>query len=237
MLKEAVKSALSTKGGKGKLKDFLQEFEGLLCLNKEISNNITVDDVLNLIKKWTDAQGVELIEMIKVRNYYKRLLTIHSYPPPEEGKQSLLIRFRSVSKMKGFQKRLQEVITKRYTDFLSTTSAQKISLLAPNITNKTVEILSFPKKIICDCPEPTPGTSDILRFIPEPQRLQKNYFRRVKAGERVSEVWKQVYFKLLDIASKGRIFCHPDVKDTLMATLGPDVIQECLETVIKEYEG
>ena len=111
-----------------------------------------------------------------------------------------------------------------------------ISLLAPTITDKAIEILTLPKKIICDCPEPVHGTSDILRFIPEPQRLQKNYFRRVKAGERVSEVWKQVYFKLMDIASKGRIFCHPDIKDTLMATLGPDIIQECLESVIKEFE-
>ena len=239
MLREAVKAALSnTKGGKGKAKDknFRQEFEGLLSLTKDISNDVTVDGVLNLIKKWTDAQGIELVNMIKVRNYYKRILTIHSYPSPEEGKKSLLVRFRGVSNMVNFQKKLQEKIKEKYIDFISTTAASKVSLLAPDVTNKAVEILSEPKKIIFDCPEPVHGTSDILRFIPEPQRLQKNYFRRVKAGERVSEVWKQVYFKLMDIASKGRIFCHPDIKDTLMATLGPDRIQECLESVIKEFE-
>ena len=110
--------------------------------------------------------------------------------------------------------------------------------MAPEKTDKCVEILSTPKKIICDCPEPVYGASekDKLRFIPEPQRLQKNYFIRANIGERVSEVWREVYFKLMNIASKGRIFCHPDIRDTLMAVLGPDLIKNSLQSVIREFE-
>ena len=132
--------------------------------------------------------------MLKVRNYYKRILTIHSYPSPEEGKSHFLLGSGKFRKLHVSKRNCKKKIAERYTDFISTTGGPKVSLLAPTITDKAIEILTLPKKIICDCPEPVHGTSDILRFIPEPQRLQKNYFRRVKAGERVSEVWKQVYF-------------------------------------------
>jgi hypothetical protein len=54
-------------------------------------------------------------------------------------------------------------------------------------------------------------------------------------GKRVSEVWHATYFKLMNIASKGRVFCHPDIRDTLMVALGPNGINECLSQMIKEY--
>jgi hypothetical protein len=58
-----------------------------------------------------------------------------------------------------------------------------------------------------------------LRFALEPKRLMQNYSSRVELGEHVSEVWQQVYFRLMDIASKGRIYCHPEVRDAIMAAL------------------
>jgi hypothetical protein len=192
--------------------------------------------MLNLIEKWADEEGKKFIELIKYRNYYKRILTIHSYPSPEEGKKSLLERFKNVYKETGFQDKLQEKIKEKFENYLYSTEFLRVSLLAPDKTDKTVEILSTPKKIICDCPEPNYGTSENLRFVPEPQRLQRNYFTRATIGERVSEVWNQVYFRLMNIASKGRVFCHPDIRDTLMAAIGPEGIRECLESVIKDYE-
>jgi hypothetical protein len=170
------------------------------------------------------------------------MLTIHIYSieeAEEQGKLSLLIRFRNVYKKTGFQKRLQDKIRESFQSQLYHLAPYaKVSLMAPEKTDKCIEILSTPKKIICDCPEPVygAGEKDKLRFIPEPQRLQKNYFVRANIGERVSEVWKEVYFKLMNIASKGRVFCHPDIRDTLMAVLGPDLIKDCLEHVINEFE-
>jgi len=156
------------------------------------------------------------------------------YPSPGEGKESPLDRFRGVYKETHFQESLQQEITEVFKNQLSVKDP-KVSLLAPEKTNKTIEILSTPKKIICDCPTPIYGTSEMLRFIPEPQRLQRNYLTRADAGERVSEVWDEAYFKLMNIVSKGRVFCHPDIRDTLMAAIGPDDIKRCLEKVIGRY--
>ncbi len=233
MLTKAIESALKNKKKKGKYKTFLKEIEELIGVNNR-PQNITTDDILDLISNRTDKNGVELIDMIRNRNYYKRVLTIHSYPS-SDGK-SLLTRFRNVFQKQDFQNILQEKIKKEFENHLTHIRSPKVSLLSPEITDKALKILSTPDKIICDCPKPSHGTKDKLRFIPEPQRLQKNYYIRASAGERVSEVWNQVYFKMMNIASKGRVFCHPDVRDTLMATIGPEGIEECLKNVIEMFE-
>lgn len=233
MLREAVNSALIKKT-KGKHGNFFKDFETLLGVSKE-AKNVTINDILKLIEKWTDKEGKEIVNMIKQRNYYKRILTIHNYslPEPEKGNKSFLEKFRGVYKNTGFQEKLQNKIKVRFENQLSG-SQPKVSLLSPENTNRTVEMLNTPQKIICDYPSPNYGTIDKLKFISEPQRLQQNYFTRGTAGERVSGVWNEIYFKLMNIASKGRVFCHPDIRDTLMAALGPTGINECLQETIEE---
>lgn len=232
MLREAIEPALQEKR-KGEYSSFYKALKGVIGVTKE-PNNISVDDILKLIEKWTDEEGKVIIKLIKHRNYYKRILTIHSYPSHGEGKESPLDRFRRVYNKPHFQESLQQEITEVFKNQLSVKDP-KVSLLAPEKTNKTIELLSTPKKIICDCPRPIYGTREMLRFIPEPQRLQRNYLTRADAGERVSEVWDESHFKLMNIVSKGRVFCHPDIRGTLMAAIGPDEIKKCLEKVIEKY--
>lgn len=233
MLREAIEAALEERK-KGKYNTFYNELKGLLGVTKE-PHNIIVNDILNLIEKWTDTDGKEMIELIRKRNYYKRILTIHSYAPSiGKGKENLLDRFRKVYKKINFQETLKNEIKETFANQLSG-KYPKTSSLAPEKTNKTIEILSTSKKIICDCPAPIYGTDEMLRFVPEPQRLQKNYLTRTNTGERVSEVWDEAYFKLMNIVSKGRVFCHPDIRDTLMAALGPDDIKYCVVKMIEKY--
>ncbi len=213
----------------------MQEFEDLIGIHRD-SQNITISSVLGLIEEWTDDEGKEIIRMIKQRNYYKRILTIHSHHLQEEGKMSLLGRFRRVYSNREFQDKFQERIRVDFANYLNLIKTPRVSLLATDRTDKTLLFLSEKKSIICDCPEPIYGSSEQLRFIPEPKRLQKNYFIRLDIGVRVSEVWNQVYFKLMDIASKGRVFCHPEIRDTLMAALGPEGIEDSLKQVIKDFE-
>lgn len=239
MLRHAIRPALqprtSKKSGK-QGKTFYDAFDELLGVSNK-PRNITTDAVLELIRKWTDDQGKKLIDMIKCRNYYKRVLTIHSYPAPQQGQRSFLERFRESYRTKStFEEDLREEVSRAFSDYLTHTQAPKVSLLAPAKIDTTTDLLNKPCTIICDCLEPIYGTSDaekdMLRFIPEPERLRKNYLLRAEAGERVSQVWNQVHFKLMDIASKGRVFCHPEIRDTLMAALGPDGIKNCLERII-----
>lgn len=233
MLRESLIPALHKKKGKS---SFMKDFEKIMGFDTTVKN-VTINDILDLIFKWTDEPGQEMVKMVMNRLFYKRILTIHYDKSEEEGKPSFVDRFRNVYKKSDFSKRLQTKIREKYIDFLAHTTLPKVSLLSPEITEKTSESLFEPGKIICDVPPPNYGISDqnLLRFIPEPQRLQNNYYSRINVGDRVSEVWNQVYFKLMNIVSKGRVFCHPELRDCLMATIGPQIVRETLESVIDEF--
>lgn len=222
MLREAVIPALANSA-------FDAGFNKLLGIKRK-PGTITVDDMLKFIEKMTDEDGKKIIDMIRNRNYYKRMFTIHSESPTERGKKEFLDEFRQSMKNPQFQDNLQKLIASRFEDYIRITDNPKVSLLSPDKNDKTVEMLSKPKMILCDCPTPIYGTKDNLRCIPEPQRLQKNYFLRSNTGERVSEVWAQVFYSLMNIAAKGRIFCHPEVRDSLMAAIGPEGIKESLKS-------
>lgn len=234
MLKTAVEPAWKKvqkgKLKKGEFKTFKENFDFLLGVDGT-ANNIAINDIINLIENWTDAEGKLLVSLIKMRIFYKRILTIHTGKPAEEGKKSLWERFQSGLKTTGFEIRLQKEILNKYKNFIGQITHSRVSLLSPEITDKTILELEKGNKILCDCPEPSYGAKESLRFVPEPERHLKNYSSRMEIGDRVSEVWYQVHFKLMNIASKGRVFCHPDIRDPLMAALGPEGIRECVENL------
>ena len=101
----------------------------------------------------------------------------------------------------ALQRRIREALEAHLTQVEGPASA-----LAPARVNQALDLLLRPGVILCDCPKALYGSNEMVRFIPEPQRLQRNYFSRVEVGERVSEVWQQVFFRLMNIAAKGRIF-------------------------------
>jgi len=237
MLKVALIPAFDKKKAREKYESFYKAIEDYLGLrgNPKIT---AIDDMLNLIIGWSDSTGKELIRMIKDRKYYKRILTIHSEPSKEEnGKTTLLDRFRSASNKLRFQEILQSEIRKAFQSFLDESESRRESLLSHSKMDFALEMLEKPKTILCDCPDPSSvyGTTDKLRFIFEPKRLHHNYFIRSETGERISEVWNQVYFRLMNIVAKGRIFCHPDIRDTLMAGLGPQRLIRCLEVTTESH--
>ena len=40
----------------------------------------------------------------------------------------------------------------------------------------------------------------------------------------------------MKIAAKARIYCHPKIRDSIMAALSQELLKEILEEVIKGYE-
>ena len=97
--------------------------------------------------------------------------------------------------------------------------------------------LEKPGRILADAPPSRTGSHEKLRFAVEPKRQLQNYETRVELGETVSEVWQQVFFKLMEIASKGRVYCHPELRDELMTALGPGGIRDAVNAVVKKMIG
>jgi len=237
MLKTAINNAVKLNSQKVRNKlDVNKEFKKYLKIEDEMVP-ISQEDVLNFFNKITNQSGKKLINDIILRNYYKRLITVHFEVSKSEGKQlTFLDKFRNAAYKIGFNDKLQKEIRSSYLEFISHTSLPKLSLLAPNITDETLTILNTPDQILCDTPNPNFGSEDnYLRFIPEPQRLQKNYYAREEAGNRISDVWQQVHFSLMNIAAKGRVFCNPHIRDNILAALSPKELYKILEKVVIEF--
>lgn len=232
MLTTALSNILSIKPDTKK-KSFTNDFNEFILGTK--SNNYTLDNLLNIIYENVEEPGKMLISQLRERSYYKRILTVHHNTLNENGRE-ILTQYRSLVKTKRnlLNSKLQEVLTQRYSSVIASMNPMyRVSALSTEITDKTLVFLKEPNMIICDAPEPSFGMKGKTpRFIPEPQRLQHTYAVRKEVGNKVSEVWEKEYFTLMEIASKGRIYCHPEIRNNIMAALSPKLIQEALETAM-----
>lgn len=228
MLREVLRASESkTRKGRPSLSDAFGDFLGVSGEPKTVS----VEAVLEFLAQYASDEGKVLVGMIRQRRFYKRLVTVHSYHE-EEGRPPLLQRFREVHRRPEFDRMLQDEIRRRFEQYMATLQGPQPSVLAPERSNAVAEELKKPGRILSDCPSPRAGSSERLRFALEPKRRLQNYASRVEVGERVSEVWQEVHFRLMEIASKGRVYCHPSIRDALMAALGPSGIREALSHVI-----
>ena len=233
MLSTALHNTLEKKP-EPKKKSFANEFNNFIFNGN--TYNFTLDYLLKIIIDNVEVSHKGLLTQLLNRDYYKRILTVH-HNTKDENNREIITEFRDLVKNKQdkLNEKLQEIITKKYYEVVTTMeSTQKISTLSPTITNKTLEFLKDPNMIICDAPKPSLGMKGKTpRFIPEPQRLQYKYNKRREVGNIVSEVWENEYSNLMEIATKGRIYCHPEIRNNLMAALSPRQIQEALELAMK----
>jgi HD superfamily phosphohydrolase len=229
MLREVLRFSNFPQKGKN---SFQEAFESLLGIGGSPTWN-SVESVLDLLARYASDDGKQLLAMIQARRFYKRLVTVHSHPELD-GSTSLLSRFRNLHHRHDFDSELQAEIKKRFEAFKTAAVGPQPTVLTEQNTDWVLEELDKPGRILCDCPTPRTGSQEKLRFAIEPKRRLQNYAIRVEVGERVSEVWQQVYSRLMDIASKGRVYCHPKIRDALMAALGPSGIQSALKKVIEK---
>jgi HD superfamily phosphohydrolase/tRNA A-37 threonylcarbamoyl transferase component Bud32 len=229
---KAIMTDASISGKKNHKQGFREKLEKLLGVTGE-PRPITTVEILALIKASCDKVTSNLIEMVINRNFYKRLITIHYEPRPGDV-EPFLLKLRSASRRPGFAKKLQDNIRDAYSAHVGALHAPPTSLLGEPIINETIMLLQTPHAILCDVPDPSYGIEHQLDFIPEPDRLLKNYSNRLDFGARVSEVYNTVYGDLMHIAAKGRIFCHPVIRNPLLAALGPEEIDACVKKTVKE---
>ncbi|KKL83221.1 hypothetical protein LCGC14_1976940, partial [marine sediment metagenome] len=173
---------------------FYKQLKFLIENNKKLS----IDDVLTLIEQRTDESGRILIGMVRERRYYKRIFTVHRGKERKEKEfyKNYSIKVQNLKKV--FQVKLTEKIKEVYSSLLPEERRKSDSVSLNEInTNEIIEALNQPKSIICDSPEPNPGGKELLRLIPEPNRLRQNLDTRVDLGGRISGIYHKIYEKLM----------------------------------------
>ncbi len=220
MLAAAARS-MTESGGKPAAR-LIREVENLLGLNGQV-RTVDIRDMLNMIEKKANNPGKKLIAQLKQRQYYKNILTLTA------TQQNIDIeKFRTACQNPAFHGRVQHRIAEKFRANLAGSAAVGHSLLRPEKTDRTLQLLGEPLVILCDAPKPSTGAGERLYFIPEPDRLKKNYLSRSLSAERISDVWSGIHEQLMKFAARAMVFCHPDIRDPLMAALGPEGVEQAV---------
>lgn len=209
-------------------------FDGFLDTLTETKLNLSIKNILTLTEQCTNEVGKKLIEMIKKRNYYKRIYTIH-----KDDKAIYEIFTERVSNHKeAYQKRLAEELKIKFKTRLKQKQLElekkgrSIETLILS-DDRVSEVESYLEDIemlpiICDAPPKVLGGNEFLRLIPEPYRHRYNYENRTEIGSNISTIYNNIYRELMEQSSKGRIFCYPKIRDSLLHLLKPKDIMDCI---------
>ncbi|KKM89291.1 hypothetical protein LCGC14_1250150 [marine sediment metagenome] len=208
-------------------------------LKIQIMNNINIDEnkVLDLIQENANDFGFSLIEMVKKRKYFKRIFTIHDKPTTSSGQKTFLEKYTHVllKDEKKFKEELEKIIKKRFNQQYDTISISKLDKKTITLSEKRKDNLveKFEKNnaLICDYLEPSYGAKDEIkiRLVILPKTLSENDSR---INNRISEVYNNIHYNLMNICTKGRVFCTPKIRNLLFRILNYDIILECISEAI-----
>lgn len=90
--------------------------------------------------------------------------------------------------------------------------------------------------ILVDAPDIKYGTKFDLKFVVAANKAGQNYSSGDNLGEHTSAVWNRINKELMNLIAKGRVFCHPDIRDNIGSFLQPLEISNCINTAINELE-
>lgn len=198
-------------------------FNGTIC-------SVTHADMLEFLHKEADDKTQEIVAMLRRRDYYKLLYDFDmDHDSTLHGQ--LLRDFRRLAGKKDFNLRLQNTILEKFRIYADRSYQQSSEQRAK--IQKTIEILQDKVAILTDAPPPSLGSSYELKTVPVPKNMHKNYNHRDRDYGRTTRVWQQVHNHLMDIAASARVFCHPEIRETLLAVLGPENIRRALEAVLQ----
>ncbi len=226
MLRRVLKPMLKSKDRHKKL---VAEIEKLLAINGKTVNPISVEAVYSILVKHTDDVGKDIIGLLRQRRYFKRILTVHRKKPLEDEKDNILDLLRNKIDDAAFHVDFQKDIRIAYNQLKSAPESATISSYAHQKHDNTIEALTKDGMVLLDFAKMPPGSDKSLRIIPEPKRLQHNYLERSVTSSEISGVWTTVHHRLMRLVCKGRVYCHPDLADSLMTVLGPKTIRDILE--------
>lgn len=194
----------------------------------DLYNNIEidVDDIYDFLEKRGNDITKLMVSYLRKRKIYRRIITVHRIMSTESRSGQELY-----SRIQRSQKRFLPKLRKELIEsFERNRSKSLISINAPSDieTSNLYEILNKDYSLLVDIPKTKYGSPMDLCIIPELEGLKRNDDAKMNASQIMGDVWRNVYGKLIDSISKIRIYCHPDIRDTLTSVLGYEELNKAL---------
>ncbi|MBI4560246.1 MAG: protein kinase [Candidatus Hydrogenedentes bacterium] len=191
--------------------------------------DIMIQDILELLYVFTDGSGREIIELLRRRRIYKRVITVHRKPsvPGEDSRYDRIRKHRT-----QVASRFREEVAKQ---FLEKARTQGTTLSGPTRKDveEVVELLSREHSILIDVPDPQYGGALNLCIIPELEGLKSNHEAKMHASLIMEKVWREVYAGLMESICKIRVFCHPQIREIVSNVLKYEGLNQALDASLR----
>ncbi|MCS6972476.1 MAG: HD domain-containing protein [Leptospiraceae bacterium] len=217
---------------KGKRQLFARKLKKFLGFDGH-PKNTSSHDMLAFLGSEAPQPAQELATMLQSRQYYK-LLYDFDMDRETTDQDELLQKFRQHAGKQDFNAQLQQRILALYLTAVQSgrTGMAARSLLAGEHAETTLNILQTKLAILTDAPPPSLGARHKLRVVPVPKSIRKNYRYRSDSYSRTTGVWEKIHAHLMDLAAAARVYCHPEIRESLLAALGPSGIREAIAAVL-----
>lgn len=174
--------------------------------------------VLDWFSEKSSLAGKELINMIINRSLFKRILVISQSKNTELWNK--ITKFRRkydwedvVNLQKAIEARIIHNI-----QAIDDTRRRITSVLADEAIDKLTELSSKGTiLVIVDIPKERPGSDIKLEYLPETERREMVEEWKNPTSLEDSVIWTKLHDHFLESVGKIRIFCHPEIRDTVKA--------------------
>ena len=233
MLQAATADLLS--GNRKHVRAVTSRFERMLGLRPSRQTDtfahlsIEIADVLAYLEDCGGAVTKELVALVQSRRLYKRIITVHRDTAASPTDASTYRRIED--KRDVVLDRLREELQRAFSQERDK-SKETIDNPGNIASDRVMALLSQPHGLLLDIPEASYGSPLELCIIPELEGLKRNDDAKLNASQAMAKQWKSVYDVLMKSVCKIRIYCHPDIRDTLTAVLGYEELNRSLQNAL-----
>lgn len=184
----------------------------------------------------TTPAGFDLLELINNRHIFKRILVISRRKKPALWDN--LIKFKRNNDWKmivKLQDYIQKLIIQNIRQFDD--KQRTITALNQDATEKIVTMHAEGKILfLIDIPSWKIGSRIDLEYLPESNRREMIDQWNLPVPLEDSVIWKQLNNTFLESAGKIRVFCHPEISNTITAAISQDNFEQIVEQSLR-YVG
>jgi HD superfamily phosphohydrolase len=187
--------------------------------------------ILSYFYDKTNYAGKELIKMICERKIYKRFFIISAIKSKDTWEKISEMRTKNDwGKWLFFQREFENLLLTEIKDIKK--DQRKITVLSEENTQK-IEILANAKMplFLIDIPMSRDGSKLPLQYLHEVRfanHIQYKPEEMIQPEDSI--VWKSITDDLLKSIGKARIFCHPDIVNTVSVFFKKEVIEKAIDS-------
>lgn len=218
-------------GESGKRKEIVKkDLYDLITQNIQTPEKFSSDyDMLDWISDQTSVPGRQLLEKIKKRQLFKRLLVISKRGNMEIWKQFYAMRDswwtgdRSLALQQEFQKQIIE-----YLDKIQEPELEKLKISKENIQKIVKRHNSNEILFLIDIPKVRGSQHISLEYLPESDHLdiRESWNKPHTFGE--SGIWSYLTHNFIELVGKIRVFVDPSIRITVKMAIPQNIREQLL---------